>query len=96
MFRKKLKFKSGHTQSTKNRQTLIQMMSENYPIDIAEDVIKSFPNLEKRHIEGSGIFTYFYEKNPIFFTEGSGKGIYPTCKFYYYQSVHNLFKTRIV
>jgi len=81
MFRKEFKVKSSHTTSVKNRQTLIQQLSEEYTLEIVETVFKLFPNLKKSIIEGKKIALYFHEKDPILFSDGATKTVYPTCKF---------------
>ena len=78
MFRKKIKVKAGHTQSAKDRLAVTQYLSEIFSPEVAESFLKPFPNFVKSHVEGSNVGLYFYGKDPILFTDGSSKAVYPT------------------
>jgi len=86
MFRKKIKVKSGHTQSSKDKNSVLESMTEFCSPEIAEKFMKTFPNLNKAHVDTYNIVLYFFEKDPVLFTDDTphSKAIYPTSIFTIY------------
>ncbi len=78
MFKKNIKVRPGHTQSAKDRQALLQSLSQSYSVPIAEAFLARFPNLVKSHVEASNIVLYLWGKDPVLFTDGVSKEVYPS------------------